>query len=81
MQLASFSDPARAAARADALRGAWVLPVTVGGTRVYRVCYGVFPTTESAASSAASLESRGWPGFVKSLDAPVARTATDGGRL
>ncbi len=81
VQLASFSDPARATAQADALRGAWVLPVTVGGTRVYRVCYGVFPTAESAASGAASLGSRGINGFVKSLDAPPARTASDAGRL
>ncbi len=81
VQLASFSDPARATATADELRGAWVLPVTVGGTQVYRVCYGVFPTSEGAASSASRLQARGIDGFVKSLDAPPARTVATGGRL
>jgi rare lipoprotein A len=79
VQLASFSDEARANARADALRGAWVLPVTVGTARVYRVCYGVFATAERAAASEASLRSRGIEGFVKSLDGPPMRTtALDG---
>lgn len=81
VQLASFSDEGRATASADELRGAWVLPVTVNGTRVYRVCYGVFPTAESAASGEARLAERGIEGFVKSLDAPPARTPADGERL
>jgi rare lipoprotein A len=79
VQLASFSDESRAAAAANDLRGAWVLPVTVGEQRVYRVCYGVFATAESAAASAASLRSRGVEGFVKSLDAPPMRTTSLGG--
>ncbi|MEM1041555.1 MAG: SPOR domain-containing protein [Bacteroidota bacterium] len=81
VQLASFSDEGRAAARADDLRGAWVLPVTVDGARVYRVCYGVFPTAESAAAGQARLAARGIDGFVKSLDAPPSRTTSESGRL
>ncbi len=81
VQLASFSDPARARAKADETRGAWVLPVTVEGARVYRVCYGVFPTSDEAASGAAGLRGRGIDGFVKSLDASPARTTADGERL
>lgn len=79
VQLASFTDEGRATANANDLRGAWVLPVTVGEQRVYRVCYGVFATSESAAVSAASLRSRGIDGFVKSLDAPPMRTTALGG--
>ena len=78
VQLASFSDEARANAKADELRGAWVLPVTVGTERVYRVCYGVFPNAAQAAVSEASLRSRGIEGFVKSLDAPPMRTTSLG---
>ena len=78
VQLASFTDEGRATAKANDLRGAWVLPVTVGEQRVYRVCYGVFATAESAAASAASLRSRGVEGFVKSLDAPPMRTTSLG---
>jgi rare lipoprotein A len=78
VQLASFSDEARAKAKADELRGAWVLPITVGADRVYRVCYGVFATAERAAASEASLRSRGIEGFVKSLDAPPMRTTSLG---
>lgn len=79
VQLASFTDEGRATAKANELRGAWVLPVTVGEQRVYRVCYGVFATAESAAVSAESLRSRGVEGFVKSLDAPPMRTTSLGG--
>lgn len=78
VQLASFSDEARANAAASELRGAWVLPVTVGADRVYRVCYGVFATAERAAASEASLRQRGIEGFVKSLDAPPMRTTSLG---
>jgi rare lipoprotein A len=78
VQIASFSDEARATARADELRGAWVLPVEIGPGVVYRVCYGVFPTSERAAISEASLRRRGIEGFVKSLDAPPMRTTTLG---
>jgi rare lipoprotein A len=80
VQIASFSDEARAMAKADELRGAWVLPVTVGSEVVYRVCYGVFATSERASVSEASLRQRGIEGFVKSLDAPPMRSASlDGG--
>ena len=79
VQLASFSDEGRATAKANDLRGAWVLPITVGEQRVYRVCYGVFATAESAAVSATSLRNRGVEGFVKSLDAPPMRTTSLGG--
>jgi hypothetical protein len=79
VQIASFSDEARAMARADELRGAWVLPVTVGSEVVYRVCYGVFATSQRAALSEASLRRRGIEGFVKSLDAPPMRSASLGG--
>ena len=79
VQLASFTDEGRATAKANDLRGAWVLPVTVGEQRVYRVCYGVFATAESAAVSAVSLRNRGVEGFVKSLDAaPMRTTSLDG---
>lgn len=78
VQIASFSDEARAMARADELRGAWVLPVTVGSEVVYRVCYGVFATSQRAAMSEASLRQRGIEGFVKSLDAPPMRSASLG---
>ncbi len=81
VQLASFSDEGRATAHASQLRGAWVLPVTVNGSRVYRVCYGVFPTAESAASGQVRLAERGIDGFVKSLDAAPARTTSEGERL
>lgn len=79
VQLASFTDEGRATAKANELRGAWVLPVTVGEQQVYRVCYGVFPTAEGAAASEASLRSRGVEGFVKSLDASPIRTTSLGG--
>jgi len=78
VQIASFSDESRAMAKADELRGAWVLPVTVGSDVVYRVCYGVFATSERAAVSEASLRRRGIEGFVKSLDAPPMRTTSLG---
>jgi len=79
VQIASFSDEARAMARADELRGAWVLPVEIGPGVVYRVCYGVFPTSARASVSEASLRRRGIEGFVKSLDAPPMRTTALGG--
>lgn len=75
VQLASFSDEARAIVAADAIRGAWVQPVTVDGSVVYRVCYGVFNSPERAESGRAFLLARGREGFVKSLDTPPARTA------
>lgn len=74
VQLASFSDEARAVAKADEIRGAWVLPVSLDGTTVYRVCYGVFHSVERATDGLASLSERGLDGFVKTLDAPAART-------
>lgn len=74
VQLASFSDEARAVAKADEIRGAWVQPVVVNGATVYRVCYGVFNSAERAASGQAFLQARGVDGFVKSLDASVVRT-------
>ena len=73
VQLASFSDEARALAKADAIRGAWVLPVAVNGATVYRVCYGVFDTSARASAGQVALQARGIDGFVKSLDAPPAR--------
>lgn len=76
VQLASFSDEARAVAKADEVRGAWVLPVALDGRTVYRVCYGVFGSLEGAAEGLATLGERGLDGFVKTLDAPAARADT-----
>ena len=85
VQLASFSDEARAVAAADEIRGAWVLPVALDGGTVYRVCYGVFHSVERATEGLAALSQRGLDGFVKTLDAPttpsetpVRSTAADG---
>lgn len=74
VQLASFSDESRALSKANEIRGAWVQPVAVNGATVYRVCYGVFNSSERAASGQEFLRARGQEGFVKSLDAPPART-------
>lgn len=74
VQLASFSDEARALAKSNEIRGAWVLPVVLDGATVYRVCYGVFASVERAADGLASLGERGLDGFVKTLDAPLVRT-------
>lgn len=74
VQLASFSSEARAVAKADEIRGAWVLPVALDGGTVYRVCYGVFHSLEGATEGLASLSERGLEGFVKTLDTPAART-------
>ncbi|MDX1530828.1 MAG: SPOR domain-containing protein, partial [Rhodothermales bacterium] len=74
VQLASFSDEARAVAKADELRGAWVHPVTVEGRTVYRVCYGLFRTADAAAVGQAHLRARGLDGFVKTLEASPVRS-------
>lgn len=76
VQLASFSDEARAVAAAGEIRGAWVLPVALDGRTVYRVCYGVFHSVERATDGLTALNQRGLDGFVKTLDTPTAPAGT-----
>lgn len=67
VQLGSFSEEARAVAKAGEVRGAWVLPVQLGDRRVWRVCYGVYSDRDGAAAAQAELAARGVEGFVKAL--------------
>lgn len=70
VQVASFREEGRARALAAQIRGAYVLPVTVDGQTLYRVCFGVFESPEAAAEGQTQLRAQGVEGFVKGLDAP-----------
>jgi rare lipoprotein A len=82
VQMASFSDESRAHAHARRFRGAWVQPVSLDGSTIYRVYYGIYPSREAAARGVAVLRLEGGDGFVKQLGPtePQVVSAVEGGR-
>jgi rare lipoprotein A len=67
VQIASFRDRERAVSRAREVRGGWVREAQVDGAMVFRVCYGIYTSAESAAVGREALLRQGVQGFVKSL--------------
>lgn len=67
VQIASLADPDAARARANELRGGWVLPARVDGQRVYRVMVGRYGSRELAEEAMQELKRQGIDGFVKQV--------------
>ncbi len=67
VQVASLANPDAARARANELRGGWVLPARVDGQRVYRVMVGRYGNREQAQEAMEELKRQGIDGFVKQV--------------
>jgi rare lipoprotein A len=67
VQIASLADPDAARAKANEVRGGWVLPARVDGQRVYRVMVGRYGTKEQAHDAMQELKRQGIDGFVKQV--------------
>lgn len=67
VQIASLADPDAARAKANELRGGWVLPARVDGQRVYRVMVGRYGSKELAEEAMQELKRQGIDGFVKQV--------------
>lgn len=67
VQVASYADEELARTVAADLRGGWVHPVRVNGTRYYRVYVGRFGDRQQAEAALAELKRQGVDGFVKQV--------------
>jgi rare lipoprotein A len=68
IQLGSFSEEILALQESDKIEGSRVEPVTVNGTLVYRVYYGLYQDTAAAQSDLEALQLDGFDGFVKQIE-------------
>lgn len=68
IQLGSFSEESLALQESDKIEGSRVEPVTVNGTLVYRVYYGLYQDTAAAQSDLEALQLDGFDGFVKQIE-------------
>jgi len=68
IQLASFTDETQAQRISSEIAGSYVERVTVNGSLVFRVYYGMYQDTARAESDLEELKSQGFDGFVKQVE-------------
>lgn len=68
IQLASFTDETAAQNKSAQIEGSRVERLTVNGSLVFRVCYGLYQDPALAESDLETLKNQGYDGFVKQVE-------------